>query len=72
MSLNVYSIIKFSIMLKKIVNLGQILNKQEQQEIHGGLFEQVTCNNPYINPGGACEAGYHPHPTLGHCVCCAN
>ena len=59
-------------MLKKIGNLGQSLSKDAQREVNGGLSRGDTCNNPYINPGGPCDSGYHPHPTLGHCVCCAN
>jgi hypothetical protein len=60
-------------MLKKIGNLGQPLSKDAQREVNGGrLIEEVTCNNPYINPGGPCNTGYHPHPVYGHCICCAD
>ncbi|WP_299685244.1 hypothetical protein [uncultured Dokdonia sp.] len=58
-------------MLKKIENLGKTLSKDSQREVNGGMLSEVTCNNPYINPGGPCDQGYYPHPTLGHCVCCA-
>lgn len=59
-------------MLKKIVNLGQTLSKEEQKEVTGGRLVEETCNNPYINPGGPCDPGYHPHAIYGHCICCAD
>ena len=58
-------------MLKKIGNLGESLSKDAQREVNGGMLREDTCNNPYINEGGPCDQGYYPHPTLGHCVCCA-
>ena len=59
-------------MLKNISNLGKTLNKAEQQSINGGVFklQPIVCNNPYLNSGGPCQGGYHPHPTQGHCICC--
>ena len=57
-------------MLKKINNLGKSLSKDVLKEINGGLSE-ITCNNPYINPGGECDQGYFPHPVYGHCICCS-
>ncbi|MFC4633246.1 hypothetical protein ACFO3O_04970 [Dokdonia ponticola] len=58
-------------MLKKIKNIGNIVSKEQQREVNGGLSKGDTCNNPYINEGGPCNQGYYPHPVYGHCICCA-
>lgn len=58
-------------MLKKIKNFGQILPKNVQREVNGGGKGDV-CNNPYLNNDPTCLPGYHPHPTHGICICCAN
>ena len=60
-------------MLKNISNLGKTLNTVEQKGINGGArgpLKPIVCNSPYLNSGGTCQVGYHPHPTQGHCVCC--
>lgn len=61
-------------MLKNISNLGNTISKQQQQEISGGMkpFGEVVCNAPYFKSSEdePCNRGYHPHPTMGHCICC--
>ena len=64
-------------MLKNISNLGKTLNKAEQQAISGGkrgLTGPIVCNSPYFKSDSSevCNAGYHDHPTMGHCICCKN
>jgi len=61
-------------MLKSISNLGKELNKSEKQEVKGGFgpVSKGECLSPYFksSPDEECISGYHPHPTMGHCICC--
>lgn len=60
--------------MKKLLNIGKTLNKQQQTEITGGLKKigPVVCNAGYfIQPEDTCAVGYHLHP-MGHCICCRN
>ncbi|GGG36847.1 hypothetical protein GCM10011344_42100 [Dokdonia pacifica] len=60
-------------MLKNISNLGNTLSQEQLKETLGGMqgFGKVICVAPYlIAAGETCAQGYHPHPTMGHCVCC--
>lgn len=61
-------------MLKSISNLGKELNKSEKEQVNGGFGPvlQKGCLAPYFkgSPEEQCITGYHPHPTMGHCICC--
>ena len=63
---------------KKILSKQNVkeLNAKDLKSINGGMSLQptkVVCNSPqFKNPDAPCPSGTHPHPTMPHCICCAD
>ncbi|MBC2843502.1 hypothetical protein [Winogradskyella flava] len=61
---------------KKILSKKNVkeLDSKALKAINGGTrLRPVVCNSPlFRTPGEPCPTGTHPHPTMPHCICCAD